>query len=532
MRSHHTCGGCVRVAARRSAAESLCTMAPPSDPSPRPARSQSGRRFRDAAVASGLVTARQIESCEQQVAAAAAAPARADHRRWDVECANLLVRQGTLSRFQAAQLLAGRSKLTLGQYEIVDELGRGGMGQVFRARHALMGRVVAIKVLPRSKSTPQAEAAFQREIRMLARLDHGHLVRALDAGHDGKVYYLVTELIEGLDLRRQVLRHGPLDEAAAASVIAQAAEGLAYAHGQGLVHRDIKPSNILVTPDGRVKLLDLGLAGSVFEEETTRLGRVVGTMDYMSPEQIREPDAVGPPADIYSLGCTLYFALTGEPPFPGGTRQEKAKRQLAEQPRPILQLRPGLDKDVCKVVEAMMQKDPAGRIHSAEEVIERLHPWIPRQPAPMSRVRRRSAAVGGTTGSSIDGGTGDSSQAGQQATRGSGSETEVTWWGPRPLGRAVSSTAASVRSIGGGGVAGVLEAIVGFVSSAARCVTVAAVVGVLVAVAFRRVWPAGGGGAVLGWGAFGAALAWQVRAAVGRWRRRGRSSDSVVRPER
>ena len=517
-------------------------MAPPSDPSPGSARSSKpARRFRDTAVASGLVTAAQIESCEKQVAGQRDAPSRADHRGWDAACATLLVQQGGLTRFQADQLLAGRSKLSLGQYEILDELGRGGMGQVFRARHALMGRMVAIKVLPRSKSTPQAEAAFQREIRMLARLDHAHLVRALDAGHDGKVYYLVTELIEGLDLRRQVLRHGPLDEAAAASVIAQAAEGLAYAHGQGLVHRDVKPSNLLVTPDGRVKLLDLGLAGSVFEEESTRLGRIVGTMDYMAPEQIRAPDAVGPQADIYALGCTLYFTLAGEPPFPGGSRQEKAKRQLAEQPRPILQLRPGLDKKLCKVVEAMMEKDPGSRLRSAEAVIDRLRPWIPRQPVAMSRDGKRSAAVGGGpaaaggpllwTGSSI-GGVGDLSQAGHQTTRGSGSEAEETWWGLRPLAsrNPPGPDAASARP---GGAAAVVGAIGGLAITGVQCVALAAVVGVLVAVACRRVWPAGvPGGAIPAWGAFGVALAWQARAAWGRWRSRGKSSGPLVGPER
>ena len=133
--------------------------------------------------------------------------------------AECLVAQALLTRFQADQLLAGRRKLTLGQYRILDEIGRGGMGQVFRAQHVMMGRTVAIKVLPRAKSTSESEAAFQREIRMLARLDHDNLVRALDAGHDGKVYYLVTELVPGLDLRRQVLKHGTLDEVTAASVI-------------------------------------------------------------------------------------------------------------------------------------------------------------------------------------------------------------------------------------------------------------------------------------------------------------------------
>ena len=129
---------------------------------------------------------------------------------------DVLVERGVLTRFQATKILAGHRKLTLGQYRILDLLGQGGMGQVFKAEHAMMGREVAVKVLPRAKSTPDTEAAFRREIRMLGRLDHPNLVRALDAGHDGKVYYLVTELVEGVDLRKQVLRYGTLDEVAAA----------------------------------------------------------------------------------------------------------------------------------------------------------------------------------------------------------------------------------------------------------------------------------------------------------------------------
>jgi serine/threonine protein kinase len=342
-------------------------------------------RFRETAMASGLLDASQIAACEEHVGKTLGAAARAEAVRWDVAVAECLVARESLTRFQADQLLAGRRKLTLGQYRILDELGRGGMGQVFRAQHVMMGRTVAIKVLPRAKSTSESEAAFQREIRMLARLDHDNLVRALDAGHDGKVYYLVTELVPGLDLRRQVRKHGKLDEIRSASVISQAAVGLAYAHAQGLVHRDVKPANLLVTPDGHVKLLDLGLAGSEIEGESARLGRVVGTMDYMAPEQIRTPDTVGPSADIYALGCTLYFILTGEVPFPGGTRQEKAQRHLREQPRPIRQLEPGVSEGFCRVVESMMQKNAGERPASAEAVVERLRAWTPATPLPMPR---------------------------------------------------------------------------------------------------------------------------------------------------
>ena len=349
-----------------------------------PSQERSAPRFRGTALASGLIDEATLKAAETEVARVAST--NADPVAFDKAVAALLVERRQLTRFQADQMLAGRRKLTLGQYRIIDAIGQGGMGQVFRAEHAMMGRVVAIKVLPRAKSTPDTEAAFQREIRMLGRLDHENLVRALDAGNDGKVYYLVTEYVPGVDLRKQVLRYGTLDEVTAASVITQAARGLAYAHEQGLVHRDVKPGNLLVTEDGRVKVLDLGLAGSVLEAESTRLGRVVGTMDYMAPEQIRSADTAGPAADIYGLGCTLYFALAGQVPFPGGTRQEKARRQLSESPPPVRQFAPHVSDAFGAVLGKMMEKSPQRRIATAEEVIERLRPWTPESSPTMSRI--------------------------------------------------------------------------------------------------------------------------------------------------
>ena len=333
-------------------------------------------RFRETALASGLIEESQLAAAERDCGIFMKAT-EAEPETWDHAVADKLVAQGLLTPFQAREMLAGRRRFRLGQYTVLDEIGKGGMGQVFRAEHAMMGREVAVKVLPRAKSTPESEAAFRREMRMLGRLDHENLVRAFDAGYDAMVSYLVTELVPGIDLKRYVQKHGPLDEATAASVIAQAARGLAYAHDQGLVHRDVKPGNLLVMQDGRVKVLDLGLAGSQLEEESSRIGRVVGTMDYIAPEQIRAPDDVGPSADIYALGCTLYYAVTGRVPFPGGSRKEKMQRHLTEAPDPIRRLAPHLSEDFCRVIDDMMAKLPDQRVASANAVVERLRPWLP-----------------------------------------------------------------------------------------------------------------------------------------------------------
>ena len=184
---------------------------------------------------------------------------------------------------------------------------------MFVAVHQIMHRQVAIKVLPRSKSTPEAIASFTREIQTQAKLDHRNLVRAYDAGHDGNVYFLVTEYVPGTDLRRLVRSQGRLTMAQGAAAISQAAMGLGYAHEQGLVHRDVKPGNLLVTPDGLVKVSDLGLAGFLHEgANDPRAGKIVGTADYLAPEMITDPKSVSPVSDLYALGCTLYYAVTGQ----------------------------------------------------------------------------------------------------------------------------------------------------------------------------------------------------------------------------
>ena len=281
----------------------------------------------------------------------------------DDQLARQLIELELLTPYQAEQLKAGRTKLTLGPYTITDWIAQGGMGQVFKAEHQMMGREVAIKVLPHNRSTPQAIDNFMREIRAQAVLDHDNLVRAYDAGHDGNVYYLVTEFVKGTDLRRFVRSQGPLSIPQAASIMLQAAHGLASAHEQGLIHRDIKPGNILVTPDGKAKVSDLGLAGFLQSNEyDPRSHKIVGTADYISPEQIKSPESVTPTSDIYSLGCTLYYTVTGKVPFPGGTTRDKARRHCEETPWHPRRFNPDVNEDFVDIIADMMEKDPAKRV--------------------------------------------------------------------------------------------------------------------------------------------------------------------------
>jgi hypothetical protein len=300
----------------------------------------------------------------------------------DQQLADQVVERGMLNAWQAKQLLDGRTKFTLGPYRIIDSIGQGGMGQVFKAQHATLGRIVAVKVLPRYKSTPEAIDSFRREIRALSSLDHPKLVAALDAGEEGSVHYLVTEYVPGMDLRKLVRREGPLGMAAAASIICQVAEGLQYAHAQGMIHRDVKPGNVLVSPDGQAKLSDLGLAGPLVGEGTDpRHGKIAGTADYLSPDQVRDPRSPTLAWDIYSLGCTLYYAVTGKVPFPGGTTADKARAHCELRPLDPRRLNPRLRADFVDVMADMIAKEPSQRIGSAREVITRLMPFLsPRAP--------------------------------------------------------------------------------------------------------------------------------------------------------
>ena len=338
--------------------------------------------FEQCALTSGLVSEQQLDEARRGVRWSDTEEPAADTPPTDAQLANRLVEMDVLNTWQASQLLEGRTKFTLGPYKIVDSIGQGGMGQVFKAEHAVLGRIVAVKVLPRSKSTPEAITNFTNEIRALAKLDHHALVRALDAGHDGNVYYLVTEYVPGCDLRKLVRRDGPLSMEQAASITYQVAEGLSHAHARGLVHRDVKPGNVLVTPEGEAKLSDLGLAGPLEGdlEKDPRYGKIVGTADYLSPDHIKAPWDPKPGWDIYSLGCTLYYAVTGKVPFPGGSTSDKARAHCDLRPLDPRRLNPRLSTEFVDVMADMMAKDPAQRIPTAEAVMQRMEPWAHKRP--------------------------------------------------------------------------------------------------------------------------------------------------------
>jgi serine/threonine protein kinase len=334
----------------------------------------------NAALASGLLSQQQVDDALAGLSARNADPAVMAALITDEVLGQRLVDLGYLNRWQVEQLKEGRTKFNLGPYRIVNAIGQGGMGHVFKAEHKLLGRIEAIKVLPKSKSTPEAVAAFQREIRAQAQLDHPNLVRISYADFEGDTYFFVTEYVPGTDLRKLVRRNGPLPYPIAATIISQAAEGLHYAHRRGLVHRDMKPGNLLVTPDGRTKITDLGLAWFLMEEleGTSHVGKsrsLVGTADYLAPETIREPGKIMPVSDVYALGCTLYYAVTGKVPFPGGNTPEKVRRHLEETPLNPLHFNPDLPKGFCDAIAAMMDKNPDTRTPTAAAVVELLRPW-------------------------------------------------------------------------------------------------------------------------------------------------------------
>ncbi len=310
-----------------------------------------------------------------------------------------LVRTGKLSRYQFRKLLAGHWRgLFVGPYQILGPIGKGGTGKVYLARDRRAGGLVALKVLPphRIRTRERLLARFRREMEICQRVAHPDLARIYETGEERGVYYIAMEYFPGRSLSRIVAIEGPLAPERAARLLAQVADAIDYAHRQGIVHRDLKPGNVQVTADDRAKVLDLGLAlvrGEEHKDEIILGGprRVVGTMDYIAPEQTEDATRVDARSDVYALGCTLYFVLSGKRPFPGGTSRDKIRRQRTEEPPPLPSLRPGLPAALTDLVARMMAKNPACRPQTAAEVAELLR-RVAELPLPTESERPVAAA--------------------------------------------------------------------------------------------------------------------------------------------
>jgi eukaryotic-like serine/threonine-protein kinase len=318
------------------------------------------------------------------------------------ELADSLIGEGLLTRFQAEKLLDGRWRgfIISDKYRLLALLGTGGMGQVYLCEHILMGRNVALKVLPRSQAGDAASLArFRREARAVARLDHPNIVRAHDIDCEDKLHFLVLEFVDGCNLHDFVRKNGTLTAARAAHYIRQAALGLQHAHEAGLVHRDIKPGNLLLDRQGTVKLLDMGLA-RFFHEDTGAFvkefeaGYIIGTADYVAPEQIVD-SRVDVRADIYSLGGTFYYLLVGKSPFQDGTTPQKMIWHQVRQPKSLRVLRPDVPEGLVEVIDQMLAKEPGRRYQTPAEVAAALEPFASALVVPPNEAEMPPSALAG-----------------------------------------------------------------------------------------------------------------------------------------
>ncbi len=293
------------------------------------------------------------------------------------------------------------------RYEIVGWIAKGGMGDVFKAEHRSMGRTVALKVInKRLICDEEVVKRFHREVRTAARLSHPNIVTAYDAEQTENIHFLVMEFVDGLNLARVVKEEESLPISVACEYLRQAAVGLQYAHEQGVVHRDIKPHNLMLSA-GTIKILDFGLASltelkateqeqgvSLENSSLTVTGSIMGTPDFMSPEQVSNPHRADTRSDIYSLGATLYYLLAGQPPFASGSVAERLKRLADSEPQAIESLRPDVPKELSEVIHRMMSKDPDCRFQTAQEVANALTPFVANAPSSPVATQTQSSRGG------------------------------------------------------------------------------------------------------------------------------------------
>lgn len=301
------------------------------------------------------------------------------------EMARELNKRGWLTGFQIKEIFRGRGKsLQIGPYRILDLVGEGGMGRVYRALHTRLGREVALKVIRREKlANPLTVRRFRQEIQAVAQLSHPNVVMAFDADEAGGDHYLAMEFVDGVDLTKLVRDRGPLPIHIACDYVRQAALGLHHAYERGLVHRDVKPSNMIASKNGQVKVLDLGLAmlneapGGEEAARVTQEGFVIGTPDFLAPEQAQNPLHVDTRADIYALGATLFYLLTGKVPYEGANPTEKLMKHVTDPPPSLLKRMPNAPPQLNQLIFWLMAKDPNARPQTPLQVAAALAPFVP-----------------------------------------------------------------------------------------------------------------------------------------------------------
>lgn len=337
-------------------------------------------QFGKGMVAAGLATVDELR------AVWAALPA--DKRPKDPQqFAQILRAQQKLTEYQAQVLLQGKaSALSFGNYVLLSQLGVGASGHVFRAKHKMSGREVAIKVLAASVAQNEKSVKrFHREVQATAKLAHPNIVRAVDAGEINGQHYMVMEFVDGEDLSSRVKKQGPLDVKTAVQCLLHAGRGLEYAHAQGIIHRDIKPGNMLCDRAGTVRLLDLGLvrfedSGEATGDGLTGTQQVMGTIDYMAPEQVLDTRHADARCDIYSLGCTLFYLLTGRKAYEGkGVVDRIMQHRTAEIPS-LVKLGSGVPDDVDRIFRKMVSKKPVDRYQTMTQVCTAFERFLKGEP--------------------------------------------------------------------------------------------------------------------------------------------------------
>ena len=334
---------------------------------------------------SGLLSAEEVR--QQYDAFRATTESAADEvEKHAKPFAEYLQSTNVLTAWQNANLLKGRHRgLIFGKFKVLRLLGEGGMGRVFLAEDQMLRRQVALKVLPRKASQNESLLKrFHREAQALARLNHDNIVRVHDVDSREDTHYIVMEYVSGVDLSRKVVKEGPLDESTTVKYARQVAVGLAHAHDNELVHRDVKPANLLLDSDGTIKILDLGLALLQSDDSasiTADPTKAMGTADYISPEQAINSHDIDHRTDIYSLGCSLYFLLTGTAPFATGTAAQRLMAHQMSTPDPINELRErqGLDPigdELSEIIQRMMAKNPNDRFPDCNHVAAAFSPWL------------------------------------------------------------------------------------------------------------------------------------------------------------